>query len=235
LFQGTVWKEVAAHYNEKTVIPHYIYYDEFGVGDPLSPAATLHKMDGLCYSIAALPPKLSSKFDTVLLAQLIYNSDYKEFKNAKCYCKVISELIPKVRNPGKGVLQNRGEAELLFLSFLLSFQRSTKTVYGIKEECVFNSISNFHNIKSLTCDIRHDFYLDVCRYDMARIIKGIIYYTLNDLNDRLKYFDFSKVDHGNKITNISQKHISQGYIIITGAEMSSLVTYFGIIIGDNYS
>ncbi|XP_074101926.1 uncharacterized protein LOC141529324 [Cotesia typhae] len=73
---------------------------------------------------------------------------------------------------------------------------------------------------------------------MARIIKYLIdqkYLTLEELNERLRYFDYSEVDFGfnsNKISFISEKHISQGYIIITGAEMSSLVTYFGIIFGD---
>lgn len=81
----------------------------------------------------------------------------------------------------------------------------------------------------------HDFYLGVCRYDMAKIIGYFIeqkYFTLNQLNYRLKYFDYSELDRGNKIPVIKAKHIKDGNIIITASQMSALVTYFGIIIGD---
>ncbi|CAD6215471.1 GSCOCG00011211001-RA-CDS, partial [Cotesia congregata] len=282
-FQGTIWQQVAKQYVGKIVIPYYIYYDEFGVGDPFTPAATLHKMGGLYYSIASLPPKYASTVDNVLLAQLTYYSDYKEFKNAKCFCRLISEL-KHLATKGIEIKFNNKVVPIYFVLFgvlgdnlaansLLGFSQSfssnyfcrfcraskedTKILcveneqlirnknnydedvksqsYGIKEECVFNSIPHFNNTLNLTCDILHDFYLSICRYDMAKIIKYLIdeeFITLEDLNDRLRYFDYTEVDHGNKISFISEKHISQGYIIITGAEMSSLVTYFGIIFGD---
>ena len=41
-----------------------------------------------------------------------------------------------------------------------------------------------------------------------------------------------ELDRGNKISPIKAKHLRDGYIIITSAQMSALVTYFGIIMGD---
>ncbi|XP_008208609.1 uncharacterized protein LOC100114950 isoform X1 [Nasonia vitripennis] len=42
----------------------------------------------------------------------------------------------------------------------------------------------------------------------------------------------SDADHGNKLSSIEESKIVGGYLSITTAEMSYLITYFGIIIGD---
>ena len=80
----------------------------------------------------------------------------------------------------------------------------------------------------------HDFYLGICRYDMTRIIKYFIknsYFTLDTLNNRLKYFDFSECDRDSKLSSLNPKHIQNGYII-TAAQISFLVFYFSILVRD---
>ena len=106
---------------------------------------------------------------------------------------------------------------------------------GIKKMSIFNQLPCSHVTLNSTCNLMHDFYLGVCRYDMARIIDSFIkkkYFSLDRLNNRLKYFDHMELDRGNKISPMKAKHLRDGYIIITSAQMSALVTYFGIIIGD---
>ena len=107
--------------------------------------------------------------------------------------------------------------------------------HGVLRPCVFNDLPFFHNTLNWTCDLMHDFHLGVLRYDMAKIINHLIkqkYFTLDRVNERLKYFDFCDIDHGNKISSISKKHLDKEYISITAAQMSALVSYFAIIIGD---
>lgn len=104
--------------------------------------------------------------------------------------------------------------------------------HGVKSECEFNSLPFFHNVQNWTCDLMHDFLLGVCRYDMAKIIRHFIkqkYFSVSDLNNRIKQFDHSEYYKGNKIPEITVK---SGYLIISAAQMSALVTYFGIIMGD---
>lgn len=62
-------------YQNKTVIPLYLYYDDFEVCNPLSTAAGIHKIGGLYFSIAALPPEFASSVNNIFLAQLLYSSD----------------------------------------------------------------------------------------------------------------------------------------------------------------
>lgn len=70
---------------------------------------------------------------------------------------------------------------------------------------------------------------------MAKLIKYFInkkYFTLDILNDRLKYFGFSDIDRGSKLTEIKEKQIKSEYLVITAAQMSAFVSYFGILVGD---
>ena len=61
------------------------------VCDPLSTAAGLHKVGGMYYSIAGLPPKFASTLQNIVLAQFIFTQDQHDLKNAKCFRKVIEE------------------------------------------------------------------------------------------------------------------------------------------------
>lgn len=92
LFQGEIWKNISKHFVGKTVIPLYLYFDDFEINNPLSTSAGVHKVGGLYYSITGLPPKCSSAFDTVFLGQLIYNVDHKEFSNFNCFENIIEEV-----------------------------------------------------------------------------------------------------------------------------------------------
>ena len=107
--------------------------------------------------------------------------------------------------------------------------------FGVKENCVFNAIPYYHWSKNITCDELHDIMLGIGRYDMAKIINKFIqknYFTLEHLNNRLKYFNNSEFDHGKKVSSISERHVQNGMLIMTAAEMSFFITYFSIIVGD---
>ena len=112
----------------------------------------------------------------------------------------------------------------------------TNKTHGVKDVCASNELPLFHNILNVSVDLMHDFYLGVCRYDIAKILNYFInekqYLSYDKLNDRLKFFDHSDTDRGSKISSINPEHIKKGYIIITASQMSYLVSYLCIIIGD---
>lgn len=64
---------------------------------------------------------------------------------------------------------------------------------GVKAECIFNEIPNFHIIKNATVDIMHDIFEGICRYEIAKILNIFItkerYFSLEILNDRLRHID----------------------------------------------
>lgn len=105
---------------------------------------------------------------------------------------------------------------------------------GVKSECIFNNLKHFCHIKNNTVDPMQDLHLGVCRYDMALIINYCIkkkYFTLSELNQRLKQFNFKNIDRGNKLCSIKQTQLDNSQIVVTSGHMSFLVTYFSIIVG----
>lgn len=81
---------------------------------------------------------------------------------------------------------------------------------------------HYNFLENVVCDVVHDILLGVGRYDMAKIINYCVkqhYFTLEQLNDRLKYFDHSEYDRGNRVSSISGGHIQKGALIITATEM----------------
>lgn len=61
VIQGTLWRsKVATEFGEKFVLPLYVYFDDYEVGNPLGSHAGLNKIGAVYLSIACLPPKRAS-------------------------------------------------------------------------------------------------------------------------------------------------------------------------------
>lgn len=134
-------------------------------------------------------------------------------------------------------LKSQYEENIKLLRTVSNYEEDCKNFsYGIKETCVFNELSNFHCVTNAAFDVMHDLYEGVCRYDMAKIINALIqekYFSLKLLNSRLQYFNHKcNIDIGNSVPPINEHHLKQGFLVMSSSEMSALVTYFGIVIGD---
>lgn len=106
---------------------------------------------------------------------------------------------------------------------------------GVKSECIFNSLPFFHSVLNPSYDLMHDWYLGVCRYDFAQIFAYCIkqdFFSKQELDHRLEIFECDPIDRGNKVSHINPTHIEKGQIILTSSQMSYLVSYLGVIIGD---
>lgn len=47
-------------------------------------------------------------------------------------------------------------------------------IFGIDEECIFNSIPSFHVAENFSVDPMHDLLEGICRYDIGKILKNFI-------------------------------------------------------------
>lgn len=106
---------------------------------------------------------------------------------------------------------------------------------GINENCIFNKIPNFHVIENVVCDFMHDIPEGVGRYDMALIISGIIehgYFTLNELNSRIRLFSYGLTERKNIPPLIRDANIKKGCIIMSVSEMLCLIRYFRLMVGE---
>lgn len=281
IVQGKLWQETMNRFNEKIVLPIFLYADDFEVGNPLGNHAGIHKICGTYFSLGCLPPEYTSHLENIFLLQLSYTSDIKQFGCEKVYNNIISDLIMletkglkiKYKSDFQTVYfsvalilgDNLGLHSLLGLteSFranyycrfcrchkneaalsILENKRLLRTPdnyetdlaeneHGIKEKCIWHVLPNFHLTKNLSCDIMHDMWEGVCRYDFGNMLYYFIctqkVFTLETLNNRLKFFNFNDK---NKPPSISKSQILQKYIIMSASEMCSFAKNFSLLIGD---
>lgn len=281
VMQGELWHNIK--YNvKKNILPLYLYFDDFEVGNPLGSHAGKNKIGALYFSLACLPPECSSQLDSIFLALLHYSEYRKVFGNASVFKKVIEDLQDLFEN-GITIATTEGSQQIYFIvisvlgdnlgihslmgfnesfvsnnycQFCLSDKNSCRVQVtedlnllrnidnyqkdlvnfnnGIKEECIWNNLPRFHVTNNLSCDVMHDIHEGVSRYDLGEILYQFVfikkYFTLDILNNRIKYFNFNSND--NKPPPLTKQRLSNKYIIMSASEMKTLTSYLGLIIGD---
>lgn len=106
---------------------------------------------------------------------------------------------------------------------------------GVTEECVFNRSLTYSVIDQASLDPTHDLNEGICRYEVGLILHSLIIkkknFSLEIFNSRLRFFgtDSSLL---NTPLEISVNAVTKKYLISSAAEMSYLVHYFALIIGD---
>lgn len=107
-------------------------------------------------------------------------------------------------------------------------------LYGVKERCIWNSLKYFHIYQNYNCDIMHDLFEGVHRYELPRILKGLIdnnCFSLQTLNIKIKYSAY-EYQARNIVPCIKQEHLNKGFITCSASEMFHLIHNMRFIIGD---
>lgn len=107
---------------------------------------------------------------------------------------------------------------------------------GLKESCIFNKVGGFNVVENISLDCMHDVLEGVGSYVLLSLIKTFVfekrYFNLQEFNARVKSFPFDKSE--NNIPPPISLNRLQNYSLLkmSAAEISCLVRYFGLIIGD---
>lgn len=82
---------------------------------------------------------------------------------------------------------------------------------GVVELCVFNNVHSYKVFQNYSVDIMHDMLEGVCNYDISGIIRKCIeeyqYFTLENLNQRIQFFDYGPINIRNRPPRISVNHL----------------------------
>lgn len=85
--------------------------------------------------------------------------------------------------------------------------------HGIKEVCVWNRLQFFHVTKNVSCDLMHELLEGILRYDMGQILYSLIIvkknFSLEHLNERIKFFKFNDATIGNLFPQIKYEHLKR--------------------------
>lgn len=99
---------------------------------------------------------------------------------------------------GPEVIKSQTKESPILLRAKESYEEHVKTCNypdsGIKEECTFNDLPNFHVISNFCLDLMHDVFEGVSVYFMAELLLHLVCvekaFTINWLNNLLKEMDF---------------------------------------------
>lgn len=76
----------------EVVLPLFLYFDDFTLGNVLGSRAGKSKIGGVYVSIPCWPPQLFSNLDSLFLFALFKSNDRKDFGNKATFATLISEL-----------------------------------------------------------------------------------------------------------------------------------------------
>lgn len=97
--QGSVWKDKDKYNEYQTVVPIFLFFDDYEIGNPLGSHSGIHKLGAMFLSIPCLPPHQKSSLNTIFLALLFHSSDRQKFGNNVIFKPLIDELN-YLRNTG---------------------------------------------------------------------------------------------------------------------------------------
>lgn len=283
--QGESWLERKKNLSSKTVIPFFLYHDDFEPGNSLGAKSGIQSMCSFFVFFPTLPPHIATSLENILpilsclTSQKKYGLDkilhltLQSFKLLEetgivlnidgenirvhfelclligdnkalnelagmtlcfvkdgfcriCYCTVEESKCMISENKEKLRTVKEYDKDIVLNNFITS---------GVREECVFNELLNFHIISCPSVDIMHDVFEGVCHFQMTKIVSHFLkenFFSLDDLNNRKALFDFGLYEIGNISVDIQLNHLKKQKLKMTASQSLCFTIYFSIIIGD---
>lgn len=142
---GTTWQQVREKYVNETVIPIWLYADEFEVNDSQSSHSNRHSVCGIYFSFPTIPKKYASKLNNIFVAGMLKKVDIKEVGINKLLSAII-EAFTQIEVDGIKLNIN---GEVVLVKFVLSLLQGDNL--GI------------HSMLSFSSGFNATFYCRFCR------------------------------------------------------------------------
>lgn len=153
--QGSLWKDMTAKFQNKIVMPLFLFFDDYENNNPLGSHKGVAKCGAVYLSIPCLPLRLRSKLRNIFLFILFNTLDRKVFSNAIIFLRVIDELEFLEKN---GVeVDCDGEVRTIYfkLALILGDNLGLHSILGFRESfncpifCRFCKL-NKQNLQTVT-------------------------------------------------------------------------------------
>lgn len=134
IIQTDFWREESNQYQDGVTLPVFLYEDAYETGNALGPAAGIHKLNGVYFIIACLPPYLQTKLQNILMAQLYHVQDLNYASRKLIWFRIV-ECLKKLETEGIEInLKNDKTVKLYFkLALLVGDNLGLNGVLGFVE------------------------------------------------------------------------------------------------------
>lgn len=90
--QGSVWQKKIKEHENQLVLPIFLFFDDYEVGNPLGSHSGLHKLGAVYITLPTIPSHQQSSLKNIFLALLFHSSDRQKFGNNIIFRPLIEEL-----------------------------------------------------------------------------------------------------------------------------------------------
>lgn len=90
---GSLWKTIKPLYEEKIVLPYFLYSDEAELNDAIGAHSGTHKVCGLYYNLPTIPSHFLSRLSCIFVAGFIKASDISERGPSKALCDLVDIMV----------------------------------------------------------------------------------------------------------------------------------------------
>lgn len=108
---------------------------------------------------------------------------------------------------------------------------------GVREKCQFNQLEHFHCVENFTCDIMHDLFEGIIKYDLSKTLKVLIDdktvldFNLETLNTLKQSFDYGQIEIGNLSNPIQFEQLKNGTLKMSASEARNFLHFLPLMIG----
>lgn len=156
---------------------------------------------------------------------------YTKSFNSNSYCRICTRTKLQCQNDFIERLENVRDKRI-YSEECLNIENSS----AVKEISIWNNLFEFHVTDNKACDIMHDIYLGVGKYNISKILNYFInvkkVFTLEAFNYRKQMFDYGPVLVGNISQPINQGQLRTGNIKLNASEMKTFLSIILLLIGD---
>ncbi|XP_060846411.1 uncharacterized protein LOC132926082 [Rhopalosiphum padi] len=214
--QGSVWKEKQEKHDSQCVLPIFLFFDDYEVGNSLGSHSGVHKLGAVCISIPCLPLHIQSTLKTIFLALLFHSTDRQKFGEQGIDIESNAKLVNIKFELGLILGDNLG------IHSIIDFVESFSANYPCRMCKVHKEIMRKQSyVDETLIRVVDDYNFDLIENNVS---------SSEVLNNRIISFDYGP-DKGSKPCVLNIDHIRKNTIGLSASEMM-LVRYFGSLIGD---
>jgi hypothetical protein len=153
--------------------------------------------------------------------------------NANKFCR----LCPIEKNESKRLAIST-EADLRTVEeYQQGLMQNDPKLTGIYDDCCLNVLNNFHCTKNIVCDILHDVFEGLAKYDLPMCLKALIAnkslkdVTLENINTLKQNFNYGSIEIGNLSKPIEAEHIKNAILRMSGSESRTFLRFTPLMMG----
>ena len=151
-------------------------------------------------------------------------------------CDASTESIQKKINHGSFQTKLKRDYDLALSQMLID--DSKILTLGIKGKCLLNDLRYFHTTKNYAFDLTHDLWEGIVPYELSIFFHDFIYvkkyFTMDFLNNRIKSFNYGKLESKNKpsLLTLNSNKWFKVKIKQKAAKMVCLFNHIPFLVGD---